>query len=80
MGIVSQGAECLSGQCRGPREARRRVKGLKAPEGPRDREKRDRCPTCERPHPPIDTHVSPAGAETPVLVSPVAAWENLEGS
>jgi len=33
MGIVSQGAECLSGQCRGLREAPRRAKGLKAPEG-----------------------------------------------
>jgi len=30
MGIVSQGAECLSGQCRGLREAPRRAKGLKA--------------------------------------------------
>jgi hypothetical protein len=41
MGIVSQGAECLSGPCRGPREALRRAKGLKAPERLRDREKRD---------------------------------------
>ena len=80
MGIVSQGAECLSGQGRGPREAHRRAKGLKAPEGPRDREKRDLCPPCERPHPPIDTHVSPAGDAIPVLVSPTAAWENAEGS
>ena len=31
--------------------------GIKAPDGHRDREKRDKCPTCERPQPPVDTHV-----------------------
>jgi len=79
MGIVSQGAECLSGQCRGLREAQRRAKGLGAPQEPRDREKRDLCPTCERPHPPIDTHVSPAGAAMLGMVSLTAAWKNAEG-
>jgi len=79
MGIVSHGAECLSGPCRRPREAQRRAKGLKAPEEPRDRGKRDVCPTCAKPHPPIDTPVSPPGAKTPVLVSPTAAWKNAEG-
>jgi hypothetical protein len=76
MGIVSQGAEGLSGQRRGQREAQRRAKGLKAPEGPRDREKRDLCPTCEGPHPPIDTHVSPEGSEEPVTVAVAAVWDS----
>ena len=57
MGIVSQGAEGLSGQSRGPREAQRREQGLKAHDVPRDREKRATCPTCQGPYPPRDTQV-----------------------
>jgi hypothetical protein len=64
MGIVSQGAECLSGPCRGPRQARRRAKGLQAPERRRDREKRDGCPTCER-SPPPSTRMSPLRVLSP---------------
>jgi hypothetical protein len=57
MGIVSQGAECLSGQRQGPREAQRRAQGLKNHDVPRDREKRTPCPTCQGPYPPRDTQV-----------------------
>jgi hypothetical protein len=60
MGIVSQGAEGLSGQSRGPREAQRREQGLKAHDVPRDREKRATCPTCQGPYPP-ETRRSPFG-------------------
>ena len=57
MGIVSQGAEGLSGQSRGPQEAQRRAQGLKAHDVPRERETQATCPTCQGPYPPRDTQV-----------------------
>ena len=66
MGIVAQGAEGLSGHRRGQREAQRREQGLQAPEGPRAREKRDTCPTCQRPPPPVDTPVPLRALRSPV--------------
>ena len=57
MGMVSHGTEGLRGPSRGPREARRREQGLKAHDGPRDREPRATGPTCQGSSPPRDTQV-----------------------
>ena len=74
MGIVSQGAECLSGQSRGPREAQ--ASRVSRP---------TMCPETERSGPrvppvraliPPETRRSPFGHEAPVRVSTAAALEN----
>jgi hypothetical protein len=73
MGIVSQGAEWLSGQSQGPWEAQRRAQGLKAHDGPRDRELRA-LPVRGR-IPQRHTGL-PASAEALMRVSPAGALAN----